>query len=325
MKLGAYDGANRNYYFQGVGSGPSPPKSFRGAATAANREATMVRAPKPAVAHSSALWNSSAFSRDGKRPSSRESCHMNALPRRSRLPIAIDSLYRGFVLTARTLDLIPKKLNELYEFHEWRNALAILSAAYPEEWSDIISVLSDFRLLRSDIEKSADGEKFGDRSKVVIRLDDLALRPRGWIPREFATAIVVDDVRIDSPTHEVDCPKGKVALEVEWNNKTEFYDRDLNNFRRLFELQAIDVGVIITRCDELQTIFKRLGRAKSFGSSTTILSKLKRKIDGGAGGGCPVLIVGMKQSLYLDDVADTSVGSRFVRIVREPKIKTKGK
>jgi hypothetical protein len=99
-------------------------------------------------------------------------------------------------LTARTLDLIPKKLNELYEFHEWRNALAILSAAYPEEWSDIISVLSDFRLLRSDIEKSADGEKFGDRSKVVIRLDDLALRPRGWIPREFATAIVVDDVRI---------------------------------------------------------------------------------------------------------------------------------
>jgi hypothetical protein len=219
----------------------------------------------------------------------------------------------------RTLDLIPKDLFELYEFHEWRNAVAVLSAAYPEEWSDILSVLSDFRLLRSDIEKDEAGGKFGDRSKVVIRLDDMALRPRGWSPREFRTAIVVDDDRIDSPTHEVDCLKDKVALEVEWNNKTEFFDRDLNNFRRLFELQAIDVGVIITRCDELQTIFKQLGRAKSYGSSTTILSKLKRKLDGGAGGGCPVLIVGMKQNLYLDDIADPGVSSRFVRIVRIPK------
>ncbi len=228
-------------------------------------------------------------------------------------------------MIARTLDLIPKDLFDFYQFHEWRNAIAILSAAYPEEWSDILAVLSDFRLLRSDIEKGVEGEKFGDRSKVVIRLDDLALRPRGWLPREFATAIIVDDTRIDSPTHEVDCLKSKVALEVEWNNKTEFYDRDLNNFRRLFELQAIDVGVVITRCDELQTIFKRIGRAKSFGSSTTILSKLKRKLDGGAGGGCPVLIIGMKPNLYLDDVADPSVSSRFVRIGRQPKKPPKAK
>jgi hypothetical protein len=36
-----------------------------------------------------------------------------------------------------------------------------------------------------------------------------------------------------------------VALEVEWNNKDPFYDRDLNNFRLLFDLQVIDVGVIM--------------------------------------------------------------------------------
>jgi Restriction endonuclease BglII len=230
---------------------------------------------------------------------------------------------RRVVVAARALELIPKELLEFYEFHEWRNAVAILSAAYPEQWADILAVLSEFRLLRSDIDRGEKQERFGDRSKVVIRLDDHALRPRGWAPREFATAIVVDGDRIDSPTHEVDCLKGKVALEVEWNNKTEFYDRDLNNFRRLFELHAIDVGVVITRCDELQTIFKSLGRARSFGSSTTILSKLKRKLDGGAGGGCPVLIVGMKRTLYLDDVTNPSVGSRFVRIVRVPKKRRK--
>jgi hypothetical protein len=223
------------------------------------------------------------------------------------------------VVNVRTFELIPNELFDLYEFHEWRNAIAVLSAAYPEEWADILTVLADFRLLRSDLQKEKD-EKFGDRSKVVIRIDDLALRPRGWQPHQFVTKIVVDKEEYESPTHEVDCIKTKVAIELEWNNKTEFYDRDLNNFRRLFELQVIDVGVIITRCDELQSIFNSLGRGKSYGSSTTILSKLKLKLDGGAGGGCPVLAVGMKSSLYLDDVADSSLSSQFVRIVR-PKAK----
>ena len=39
---------------------------------------------------------------------------------------------------------------------------------------------------------------------------------------------------------------------MEWNNKTEFYDRDLNNFRLLWEMRVLPVGVIITRLYELQ-------------------------------------------------------------------------
>ncbi len=103
---------------------------------------------------------------------------------------------------------------------------------------------------------------------------------------------------IDSPTHKVDCFKNGVGVEIEWNNKTEFYDRDLNNFRLLFDLRALNVGVIITRCDELQMIFDSLGRGSSYGQTTTILSKLLRKMEGGSGGGCPVLVFGIKTSLY---------------------------
>jgi len=33
----------------------------------------------------------------------------------------------------------------------------------------------------------------------------------------------------------VDCFKNRVAIEVEWNNKDPFYDRDLNNFRLLYD------------------------------------------------------------------------------------------
>lgn len=222
---------------------------------------------------------------------------------------------------------VPEDLRELYEFHEWRNSIAVLSAAYPEEWGDILHVLRNFRLFRSDLEKGQepDAEKFGDRSKVVLRMDDYGFQARGWKPREFATSIVVDSVQRDSPTHEVDCFKGKVALEVEWNARTEFYDRDLNNFRRLFDLEAVDVGVIVTRCDELQTIFKALGRGTSYGASTTIISKLKTRLDGGAGGGCPVLAIGIKPSLYQDDIADPTLSEGFLKITRPKKSRPRGR
>lgn len=47
---------------------------------------------------------------------------------------------------------------------------------------------------------------------------------------------------MDSPTHKVDCHKNRVALEIEWNSKDPFFDRDVNNFRPLFDLHAIYVG-----------------------------------------------------------------------------------
>ena len=91
-----------------------------------------------------------------------------------------------------------------------------------------------------------------------------------------------------------------VALEIEWNNKDPFYDRDLNNFRLLFDLRAISVGVIITSCDELQDIFNQLDRGASYGASTTHMSKLLPRISGGSGGGCPLLVLGISRKLYVE-------------------------
>ncbi len=96
----------------------------------------------------------------------------------------------------------------------------------------------------------------------------------------------------------MDCFKNKVGLEVEWNNKDPFFDRDLNNFRLLFELRALSVGIILTRCDELQKIFVSLGRGSSYGNSTTHMRKLLPRLEGGAGGGCPVLVYGIRSVPY---------------------------
>jgi hypothetical protein len=123
----------------------------------------------------------------------------------------------------------------------------------------------------------------------------------GWKPKKFDTKITVDEHSFASPTHEVDCLKNRVALEIEWNNKDPFFDRDLNNFRLLFDLRVISVGIIITRCDELQTVFDDLARGSSYGASTTHLSKLLPRIYGGGGAGCPLLVFGIKKSLYVQD------------------------
>ena len=127
------------------------------------------------------------------------------------------------------------------------------------------------------------------------------LYARGWQEREFATKVVVDEATRDTPTHKVDCFRNRVALEIEWNNKDPFFDRDLNNFRLLFDLRAISVGVIVTRCDELQEIFNDLGRGPSYGASTTHMSKLLPRIEGGGGGGCPILVFGISKKLYVED------------------------
>ena len=182
-----------------------------------------------------------------------------------------------------------------YEVHEWRNGLAILAAAHPEEWANIIEVLRGFTLLKSDILRPG-----GSKGLIASKLDSHFTK-LGWEEKQFKTKIVVDSDEHVTPTHKVDCYKNRVALEVEWNNKDPFYDRDLNNFRLLFELRAIDAGIIITRCTELQKIFNKLGRGKSFGNSTTHMAKLLPRIEGGGGGGCPIIVFGIRDAAYVED------------------------
>ena len=191
--------------------------------------------------------------------------------------------------------LVPPDIADLYEIHEWRNAVGVLQTACPEEWADIQACLRSFRLMRSEIQTAG-----GSRSSIVARLEQ-PLKDAGWVEKQFQTAIVVDGEQRESPTHSVDCFKGRVALEVEWNNKDPFYDRDLNNFRLLFDLQVIDAGVIITRCSELQKIFNELGRGPSFGNSTTHMGKLLPRLRGGSGGGCPIVVFGISDRLYVEN------------------------
>lgn len=192
-------------------------------------------------------------------------------------------------------DRLPPFVRAHYECHEWQHASAILSQDFPQEWGDILDLLGAFRLKRSWIASPG-----GQKSQVAGFIDGFLGR-RGWTEKQFQTGVFVDGVLLESPTHRVDCFRNRIALEIEWNNKDPFFDRDLNNFRLLFDLHAVSVGVILTRSTELQDIFNRLGRGTSYGKSTTHMAKLLPRIAGGGGAGCPLLVFGIRKSLYLED------------------------
>jgi hypothetical protein len=106
--------------------------------------------------------------------------------------------------------------------------------------------------------------------------------------------------------HEIDMfgfgslaqPIPGVAVEMEWNNKDPFFDRDLINFQALHHEGAISVGVVVTRGPDLQSLISGVIRSKDggfkYGSSTTHWEKLVPRVNLGGGGECPLLLVGIQ-------------------------------
>lgn len=152
------------------------------------------------------------------------------------------------------IEELPKFVRDHYEVHEWRHATAILKNDYPGEFRDIVDILSRFRLTKEDILNPG-----GGLSTISQRFNK-AFKSKGWVEKSFDTKIVVDGNEMLSPTHKVDCFKNSIAFEIEWSNKDPFYDRDLNNFRLLFDLRTASVGIILTKSDELSEIMKGLGK-----------------------------------------------------------------
>lgn len=188
--------------------------------------------------------------------------------------------------------LIPDEFAALYEIHNWRNAVQILAGSYGPEWEDILDILGAFRLRKSDVTAA------GGRKSNISENIDSEFAKRGWTERQVTYKMSIDEDVRESATHKIDCYRGRIGLEIEWNSKDQTFIRDLNTFRILFDMQILDVGIIVTRSDHLQDIFASLGIGSKYGASTTHMSKLLPRLRAGGGGGCPVLVLGITQSLY---------------------------
>lgn len=135
---------------------------------------------------------------------------------------------------------------------------AILGSDFPEVAAQLEDVLLASTIPIEEIIGSGGGE-----TKGTQRLRN-ALATRGWRKHKFIVQRIIDGIEREAQSHEIDhvhaFQNGTVALEIEWNNKDPFFDRDLENFKRLHADGAISLGVIVTRGESLQDSMRNLVR-----------------------------------------------------------------
>ncbi len=209
---------------------------------------------------------------------------------------------------------INSELLSKFQFFNYGHALEILHESFPTEWAELQICLQKLQLTLTDIKKAG-----GNESPIPKKFDDV-LYPLGWreirisgdltvkmYPRKsvqrrgrFADEPFESEVingYIDG--HNIDFLKNKVAFDLEWNSKDQTFDRDLLAMRTYFDCGLIDVGVIVTRSEALNDVFKaetdENGQPliKKYGASTTWIGKLLYRLDSRRNGGCPILAVGI--------------------------------
>lgn len=206
--------------------------------------------------------------------------------------------------------LIPSSIAHKYEFYNFNSALEILTQSYPEEFKEIVYTLEAFEIQIEDIL-----EKGGNESQIPKKLSNL-LRPMDWKEIEISGDLVVRllegkkrkevykefSLKEFISGHKIDYVKGNVAIDMEWNSKDQTFDRDLYAFRTFYECGVITCGVIITRSEELNHVFGRLGTGikQKYGASTTWMGKLLPRIHARRHGGCPLLVVGLTSDTIVD-------------------------
>lgn len=201
-------------------------------------------------------------------------------------------------------EYIPNRLTELYEIHDFKHAAAILAREFPQEFHEVCEALAKFRFSRNDILASG-----GNESRIPKIFSEI-LRPMGWSEKNLGAELNVFEYKGKSMkelkssfshgSHKVDYVKGRVAFDLEWNSKDQTFDRDLFAFRSFFEYDSISLGVLVTRSNLLDPIFKELGISHKYGASTTHMGKLLPRLIAGRNGGCPVLVFGIKPELLID-------------------------
>lgn len=213
------------------------------------------------------------------------------------------------------LQYIRSNLLEKFEFQNYGHALEILSEAFPNEWNEIQDCLEKLTITIDDIVAA------GGNETAIPKKFDSVLYPLGWREIRITGDLLVkmyprsgnsrgrfsnepfDEKKIEGyiDGHNIDFVKGKVAFDLEWNSKDQTFDRDLLAMRTYFDCGLIEVGIIVTRSEELNDIFKSIktdqgeSLIKKYGASTTWMGKLEYRLKSRRNGGCPILAIGIKK------------------------------
>ena len=191
--------------------------------------------------------------------------------------------------------------------------MEILADSFSDEWGEIKKALEGLKISTAELKQA------GGNETAIPKKFDSVLYPLGWEELKITGDLIVKlfpragrkgtfgkkprDIKkipgwIDG--HNIDFIKGKVAFDLEWNSKDQTFDRDLLAMRTYFDCGIIDVGIIVTRAEELNDIFKSLSLMGKYGASTTWLGKLTPRLDSRRNGGCPILAIGIRKKCVVD-------------------------
>lgn len=210
-------------------------------------------------------------------------------------------------MNASRLNYLFNIVANRYEMYSYQHACEILTQSFPGEFFEVLEALDKFCITKDDILQEG-----GNKSIIPKNFDNL-LFPLGWSEIRISGDLVVrkykrgDKVPIEENVlegyidgHNIDYVKGRVALDLEWNSKDQTYDRDLLAMKTYFDSGVIDVGIIVTRAENLNDIFKDCGIMTKYGASTTWMGKLLPRLDSRRQGGCPILAIGITKQCVLE-------------------------
>ncbi len=184
-----------------------------------------------------------------------------------------------------------------------RYADLILREAFPRRFAELVETLAGYTIHLDELLRGG-----GGRASHTARFD-ATLETHGWGKRNISISRLIDDRLLhQTPGHEIDMfainsradPYPGIGVEMEWNNKDPFYDRDLLNFQALHREGALALGVIVTRGPELQRLLGATIRSSAtannmkYGQSSTHWNKLIPRVNLGGGGECPLILIGIE-------------------------------
>lgn len=147
--------------------------------------------------------------------------------------------------------MFDKIKNKGFQVVALHHAEAILEHDMGNAVLELESVLDEIIIPAEELVRGGGGE-----GELTQRMRHVLADRFGWKKHNFEIKKIVDGTERESTSHEIDhvkkFPTGTFALEIEWNNKDPFFDRDLENFKRLHADGAISIGAIVTRGTTLQ-------------------------------------------------------------------------
>lgn len=226
---------------------------------------------------------------------------------------------------------LPKGVVDRYTIMETGSAAKIAAAVCPDEFADVIDVLSRFKLTSALLLT-----KGGSRGPIA-RIIDGSFKRRGWyearvdlykraflFPGQNAPTVKDDPLGkrasevLVSETYQqgysVDNVKGRMVLDVEWNPKDGNLDRDFSDYRAWHEEGLIDVAVLVTRIhDETREITNKawqeyvsrtpsmegVDQTVSYRTTTTAnYEKARERVLRGDLGTCPIIVFGIGERTW---------------------------